>query len=332
MKNRTKISVLAIILCLVTACSLPTTFIATDQPQAPDYSNAAHWSALPFRKDAADDIPEQEVWISDSLKDVDVFYVYPTLYKKGDTWTAAMDDEKLNKRIDKLPVRLQASVFNQVGRVYAPRYRQANYKAYKDSPAMRKKVLNFAYQDVKQAFEYYMAHYNQGRPIIIASHSQGSNHTIQLLKDYFDNPEMKSKLVCAYMVGMAVDSSNYTFLKPCENANATNCYVTWSTYKMAYEIDSTKDASEILVGNVCVNPISWKMDGGVATSDGGVLLNLSREKTFTTTTLTHQNYLWAKTNMILFKRKKEMHLVDYNLFWHDIRANASLRVKHFLEQ
>lgn len=326
-----KVLLYFIVISLISACSLPENFVESNQPSAPDYSNPAHWSSLPFRQDAADDIPDTETWVSDSLKKVDVFYVYPTLYKKGDTWNADVNNEKLNKRIDKLPVRLQASAFNQVGRVYAPRYRQANFKAYKDETGKGQKVLDFAYEDVKRAFEYYMDNYNQGRPIIIASHSQGSNHTIQLLKDYFDSPEMKEKLVCAYMVGMAVDPSKYEYLEPCKDSNATNCYVTWSSYKTGYEIDSTKDASEILVGKVCVNPITWKMDNKEATTDGGILLSLSREKTFTTTAQIHDNYLWVKTNTILFKRKKELHLLDYNMFWHDIRANAAERLKNYFD-
>jgi hypothetical protein len=326
-----KYSLMILLGIITSSCSLPKEFIAADQPSAPDYSNPKDWSSLPFRKDAADDIPEQEVWISDSLKKVDVFYVYPTLYMKGKTWTADLNNKKLNKRIDKLPVRLQASVFNQVGRVYAPRYRQAHIDAYTNPKGNRDKALNFAYQDVKLAFEYYMKNYNNGRPIIIASHSQGSTHAVQLLKDYFDNPEMKSKLVGAYIVGIAVDSNKYTYLKPCDNPLETNCYVTWSSYKEGYEIDSTKDNSEILVGNVCVNPITWKINEEKATTNGGVLLSLSRKKTFTTTAQIHENYLWVKTNTLLFKRKKELHLMDYNMFWHDIRKNVETRVNEYFK-
>lgn len=317
---------------ITSSCSLPKEFIAADQPSAPDYSNPEDWSSLPFRKDAADDIPDQEVWISDSLKKVDVFYVYPTLYMKGKTWTADLNNKKLNKRIDKLPVRLQASTFNQVGRVYAPRYRQAHIDAYTHPKGNRDKALNFAYQDVKLAFEYYMKHYNNGRPIIIASHSQGSTHAVQLLKDFFDKPEMKSKLVGAYIVGIALDSNKYTYLKPCDHPNATNCYVTWSSYKEGYVLDSTKDNSEILVGNVCVNPITWKRSDEKGTTNGGILLNLSRKKTFTTSAQIHENYLSVKTNTLLFKRKKELHLIDYNMFWHDIRKNVSERVNEYFNE
>ncbi|HUH74964.1 MAG TPA: DUF3089 domain-containing protein [Chitinophagales bacterium] len=320
-----------LLLIMTTSCSLPKEFIAADQPAIPEYNDSANWSALPFRKDAADDIPDQETWVSDSLKNVDVFYIYPTLYLRGRTWTADVKNKKLNKRIDKLPVRLQASAFNQAGRVYAPRYRQAHVDAYKKNTKLGKVALDFAYEDVKAAFDYYMENYNNGRPIIIASHSQGSNHAIQLLKDVFDHPEMKSKLVGAYIVGMAVDSNLYTHLKPCENPTATNCYVTWSSYKDGYELDTLKDRSDILVGNVCVNPISWKINEEKMTTDGGVLLNLSRKKSFTSTAQIHENYLWAKTNTVLFKRKKELHLMDYGMFWQDIRTNSAARVKEYLK-
>ncbi len=328
MKN----SIFVFLLLIATSCSLPKEFIAADQPPVPEYSDPAYWSALPFRKDAADDIPDQETWVSDSLKEVDVFYVYPTIYRKGKTWTADLNNKRLNKQIDKLPVRLQASTFNQVGRVYAPRYRQAHFKVYKDYKYLKNEVLDFAYEDVKSAFDYYMKHYNNGRPIIIASHSQGSNHSIQLLKDYFDNPEMQSKLVSAYIVGMGVDSNLYTYLKPCYEPSATNCYVTWSSYKEGYKLDTAKDNSELLVGNVCVNPISWKINDEKMTTDGGVLLNLSRKKTFTTTAQIHENYLWVKTNTILFKRTKEAHLMDYGMFWQDIRKNSAARVKEYLKK
>ena len=196
----------------------PPIFNKQEQPQAPDYSKEKYWSALPFRKDKADLIPKNETWISDSLKEVDVFYIYPTLYMNGKTWNADVNNKKLNKRIDKFPVSYQASVFNSSARVYAPRYRQAIVDVFKDTTTPRKEVLDFAYQDVKSAFEYYLKQYNHGRPIIIAAHSQGSTHARNLLKDYFETPEMKSKLVCAYVVGFAMYPEEYKVLQPCASA------------------------------------------------------------------------------------------------------------------
>ncbi len=273
-------------------------------------------------------IPKKESWINDSLKDVDVFYIYPTLYMKGKTWNADVNKKKLNKRIDKLPVKYQASVFNATARVYAPRYRQAIVDVFKDSTSPRKEALDFAYQDVKIAFEYYMKHYNNGRPVIIASHSQGSTHARELIKDYFDTPEMKSKLVCAYVVGFAMYPEEYKVLKPCDDANETNCYVTWASFKDGYEYkDISKD---LLVGKVCVNPISWKMDTINAIGKGGFLLNASRKKLYHTEAKIHDDLLWVKSNMVIARKANILHLLDYNLYWYDIRQNVAERVKTYL--
>ena len=64
---------------------------------------------------------------------VDVFFMYPTIYtgEKGDNqWNAPVNDPAFNKRVDESTIKFQASVFNGVGKVYAPRYRQAHITAY----------------------------------------------------------------------------------------------------------------------------------------------------------------------------------------------------------
>ena len=300
-------------------------FKATDQPVALDYSSEKSWSCLPFRKDASDAIPKIEKWIDDSLKNVDVFYIYPTIYMKGKTWNADATNKKLNKKIDKYPVKFQASVFNQVGRIYAPRYRQAHIKSFYDSTENGKAALDFAYEDVKKAFEYYLRNYNNGRPIIIASHSQGSFHARRLLKDYFDTPEMKQKLVCAYVIGFGIYPEKYELLKPCNDALATNCYVTWSSFKKGY----TPENVNMLFGKICVNPISWKTNNEKATSKSGILLNLNRKKLFKSEVQIKENYLWVKTNMLIVRKINVMHLADYNLYWYDIRKNVADRVTEY---
>lgn len=323
------------LLLLLTICaflfsiskSLPP-FLENDQPKAPDYADSKNWSALPFRKDAADLIPKNENWINDSLKDVDVFYIYPTIYMNGKTWNADANNKKLNKRIDKYPVKFQASIFNQVGRIYAPRYRQAHIKSFYDSTANGKAALDFAYEDVKKAFEYYMKHYNNGRPIIIVSHSQGTFHARQLLKDYFDTPEMKQKLVCAYVVGFGIYPEKYEMLKPCQDATTTNCYVTWSSFKEGYKPKEV----DMLIGKTCVNPISWKINNEKATGKGGILLNVNRKKLFTSEVQIKDNFLWVKTNMIIVRKINVMHLADFNLYWYDIRKNVAERVNEYLKK
>lgn len=317
-------------LALSSACSpkLPT-FSATDQPAAPDYANPDHWCALPFREDAPDIVPYGETPISDSLKKADVFYIYPTLYSKGKTWNADLDDHTLNKRIDNYPVRLQAGVFSQTCRVYAPRYRQSHLDAFDEDPENGPKALEFAYQDVARAFQYYLDHYNQGRPIVIAGHSQGTWQARRLIKDFFDTPATKKQLVCAYLVGYAIHSDDYTSLTLRQQPNETQCYVTWSSFQDGYLYP--KMDKDLLVGDTLVNPLTWTTAEGWAQDYGGIFIGPEKEKRHFASARIEGDMLWVRTELPYFgDRKENKHLVDYNLFWDSIRENVAERVGAFL--
>ncbi len=319
---------LSVLLISVSVSAQLAAFNEADQPAAPDYSLEKNWSALPFHLDAADAIPSSEKWKNDSLKAVDVFYIYPTVYMSGKTWNADLSNEKLNKKIDNKPVRYQASVFNASARVYAPRYRQSAIKAFFTLQGEGKKSLAFAYEDVKRAFQYYLDHYNHGRPVIIASHSQGTYHARSLLAEFFDGTKLNNQLVCAYAVGYAIDDTMYQKLKPCENKSQTGCYVTWASYHKGYVPAITE-----LAGNVCVNPISWNRDTVAidkSKSAGGILFNFN--KSYKTGAQIHDHYLWVKTSIPFVRSFTNMHIADYNLFWYDIRKNVKERIDSFIKK
>ena len=196
----------------------------------PDFSNLAYWAAHPGKKNPSDSIPKRFQKQAYNAKDVDVFFVYPTSYldkTMPEGWNAQLNDTTINIYTDYSAILYQASVFNEVGKIYAPRYRQANILAYYPVTAADTvkaiAAFNLAYNDVRLAFEYYLANNNNGRPIILASHSQGSTHTIRLLKEFFDNKPLQKQLVAAYVVGMALDPSIFTNLKACTIPDQTGC-------------------------------------------------------------------------------------------------------------
>ena len=321
------LNILAFMLMAVIASAQ--TFDPAKQPAAPDYSLTSNWSALPFREDAADKIPSDEKWVDDSLKGVDVFYIYPTIYRNGKTWNEDLSKKRLNESIDNKPVKYQASVFNASCRVYAPRYRQAKLKAFYDK-VNGPKALDFAYEDVKKAFQYYLDHYNHGRPIIIASHSQGTRHARQLLKDFFDGAPLQNKLVAAYVVGFGFDESMYKTLKPCSNPTQTGCYITWASFKQGYEAPHSG-----LYNTVCVNPVTWNRDTiavDASKSMGAILLDFDKKYEGACATQIHKNYLWVNARLPLISGWKVLHIADYNLFWYDIRKNVADRVQAFLKK
>jgi hypothetical protein len=311
----------------------PKSFDPATAPAATDYSNPEHWSALPFRWDEADVLPKGETWISDSLKSADVFYIYPTIYTKGENWNADVENDKLNKKIDTKPVHFQASVFNESCRVYAPRYRQSHVAVFfEDSSADGTKALDLAYADVKAAFEYYLKHYNNGRPIIIAGHSQGSWHTRKLLQEYFDTTALKSQLVAGYIIGYTIREDMYESLSLCKGPDETGCFVSWMSYKEGHQPkwEAAKNTSS-------VNPITWTTDQAkVAASKnaGTVVLNLQKikpgESSAQVLAWKDGTILYVKTKSNLLRLLGNLHIADYNLFYQDIRSNVKNRLNVYL--
>lgn len=310
-----------------------TSFDKEIHAQAPDYSLSENWSALPFTEDAADLVVKGETWINDSLKDVDVFYVHPTIYQKGPLWNASLDMNKLNRKVDKYPVRLQASVFNASCRVYAPRYRQAVVKVFYERSEDGLKALDLAYQDVKRAFNYYIEQYNNGRPFIIAGHSQGTYHTRRLLQEEIDTTELLEKMIAAYVIGFAVNDSMYEKIRLCQDKSETGCFISWMSYKIGF-----KPSGWWFEGAQSINPLTWKSDTSeviIDDYDGTIVLNpnrhFSRPMSVKVTKL-EGDVLWVKTKAPWLRMMKNLHVADYSLFYRSIRENVKTRVDSYFEK
>ena len=298
-----------------------------------DYSKKESWAALPFNQDGADMIPKGLHPIADSLKGVDVFFVYPTNFMKGEAWNATIDDQVLNKEIEEKSMKNQASVFNASCRVYAPFYRQANIKAFYTTDTLSAiKAFGLAYQDVKDAFLYYLKYYNQGRPFIIASHSQGSLHSRMLLQEFVDGKDLAKQMVAAYIVGYPVSKNMYSTLQPCSAPEQLGCYVAWYSFKKDFIPENIhsfyKDA-------VCINPISWKADTistAFSQHQGMILLNFDNKQAQKVSAQVHDNICWVDVHHPLAKGFTNFHIADYNLYWYDIRKHVADQVKLFLRQ
>lgn len=298
---------------------------------APDYSQSACWAALPFREDAADETPKGISPTRDEEKQIDVFYVYPTMLNKGKHWNADVYDTNLNHRIETMPIRYQASAFNGSCRVYVPRYRQAHINAYysKDRRSADA-AFELAYSDVAAAFDYYLQHYNQGRPFILASHSQGTTHARRLAKEKIDGKPLAQQLVAAYLVGMPVIDTLYQQLRPCETPDQIGCFVSWMSYKQGYE--PRPDA--ILQGGININPITWRHDTEPSEPKahlGTILRKFDKKRRPTLSAQVRDGYLWVKSNNFLSKLFRDYHIVDYNLFWYNIRQHVAEQTYLYLD-
>jgi hypothetical protein len=304
----------------------------------PDYSNLAYWAAHPWKKDPSDSIPKplRSVYIGDSA--ADVFFIHPTTLTsaKDPRWNADIDDPELNTKTDYSTILYQASVFNDRCRVFAPRYRHAHLRSFFSPDSVSGKYFDTAYEDIKNAFLYYITHYNHGRPIIIASHSQGTKHAARLLKEFFENKPLMNKLVCAYIIGLPVPEKYFTSLKPCRDSLSTGCFVSWRTFKTGYTEPEFVAKEKFKVD--VVNPLSWSCDSGFYASSfnkGGILLKFNKLIPNAVSAEIHHNVLWTSKPNIFGKillKKKNYHAGDINLFYVNIRENVSQRINAYLRK
>jgi len=303
----------------------------------PDYSNLNFWASHPWKKDPADYIPlDIKVKNIDSL--ADVFFIHPTTYTDITMpmgWNADINDEAINKRTDNTTILYQASVFNFKCRVFAPRYRQANIKAFTTDKATADKAFAIAYEDIQKAFEYYLHYYNNNRPIIIASHSQGTLHAAKLLKEYFDGKILQKKLVCAYIIGLPVFTNYFKELQPCKDSSATGCFVSWRTFKEGYVPEFVQQEK---IKAYVTNPLSWKLDENFVPdtlNKGGILKNFNKVIPGLVHAQVHENILWVNKPEFfgnIFLQLKNYHIADYNLFYINIRENVNTRLQSYFKQ
>lgn len=309
-------------------------------PSAPDYTQFFFWAAHPDKLDAADLVPGNiGLQNLQQTAEVDVFFVHPTIYTDDQNpenpWNADLADTLLNQKVDQSTIKNQASVFNGIARIYAPRYRQAHLEIFFTGDSVIKSTaLDYAYRDVRKAFEYYLQNWNQNRPIIIASHSQGTLHATRLMQEFFDGTPLSERLVAAYLVGMPLKTSTFETIPPCTFEADTQCWMSWNTFKKGYYPARFAVTYEDALST---NPLNWRIDDVYASRDenvGGVLRKFDKIHPEVTDAQNHKGVLWSEKPYFpgrIFITTKRYHIADYNLFYLNIRENVKSRAMAYLK-
>ncbi|EQA38729.1 PF11288 family protein [Leptospira inadai serovar Lyme str. 10] len=307
-------------------------------PETPDYSKQESWAALPSIKDDSDEVPNSPEFknLQDQAK-ADVFFVHPTTFIKGEGWNAEIGGNLIVYGIS--PLKLQASIFNESARIYAPRYRQAVLYSFVDETGSGEQAFSIARRDVLSAFEYYLKHYNKGRPFFIAGHSQGSMMLISVLKEYLDKGKV-SNFVAAYLPGWSIRSSDFSNLKICRGPKDIGCYVSWNSKKWGSQLSDFALPAERYVGGICVNPVNWTLNSSETSKEfhkGGVGIGFSH---------VDRNYVRTKCQGEMLQvdlpsnpdyesrrgNKKNYHIADYGLFYLDVRTNIRERLEAYFSK
>ena len=312
-------------------------------PPPPDYRSADAWALAPIAL-RPDDPP------------VDVFFVHPTTFDGGRNWNGAIGDRGAARLLRTVMLPNYAGPFAGAGRLFAPRYRQASLftslTLFDDAIEARE----FAYGDVRAAFDAFLARSPRDRPIMIVGVEQGGTLAARLLTEVIGrDPALRRRLVAAYLIETVVpveDPGAQQGEPACVSPDQTGCVVAWISaswldFAKVHRIETRsivwngKGALEGLQGRrpLCVNPMLGmasdddapaRLNRGAANATGlewgarpGFLarqVSARCQDGILRVSRPRSDSLWRSGGWAERRRA-----APFNLFWADLEADAQRR-------
>lgn len=300
----------------------------------PDYSLKKCWYQVP-----------------DIIKDVDTFYIYSTAYVESSFNEGSPDYATL----DNLEMKMgalgeyvtNASVYEDSTNVFVPYYRQAGLRFAGEIKAktgnIDAAISGIPYEDISSALDYYFEHYNNGRPFIIAGHSQGSAMVKFVLKNYFkEHSDYYKRMVAAYAIGFSItpeDLAANPHLKFASGETDTGVIISWNTEGKKNVEENARNGA-LLPNGISINPLNWKLDETYAPAtenlgsfmlnekagryeitniDADAQVNIARGVIVT-------NAKAAPTTLTEFFGPASFHDDDYTFYYNNIKDNVAKRV------
>lgn len=282
-----------------------------------------------------------------------IFFIHPTSYITtfGDAhWNAPLDDKEADATARRF-VLSQASAFNAAGDVWAPRYRQANYGAFLTDKPAGDRALAAAYRDVAQAFDAFLTANPRG-PLILAGHSQGSRHLLQLLREKVAGKPVADRVAAVYAVGwpVSVEADLPALgLPACARRDQAHCIVSWQSYAEPADPSAVVETFERKVGYtgkprkgthmLCTNPVTGAFNGKAPASANIGTLD-AREQGKPPRLVKGVVPARCDTSGVLMIGEpvdmgpftlpgNNYHVYDYALFWGNVREDAQKRLAAF---
>ena len=309
--------------------------------KSPDYSKASSWCQIPA-----------------ITKDVDTFYILATEYmgfNAGDPDYATIDNAEM---VEGAPIQyaMNASAFADSTNVFMPFYRQSSLKyageIYKRDGNIDAAISGMPYNDITAALDYYFKHYNNGRPFILASHSQGSAIAQIVLKKYFkEHPEYYKRMVAAYVIGYAVTKDYLAanpHLKFATGESDAGVIISWNT-EGKRNVEENVTTCVLFPNAISINPINWKLDDTYAPASenlGSLVLN-EDNTAFEIGNVGADAKVIPSRGVVLTNAKIEpmpaelaavadeffgpdgRHESDYTFYYNNIKANVAKRIATF---
>ena len=268
---------------LIAASLLAMTFggtaIAQEAPAKNDYSKPENWLCRPGRTDdacaidltttvvAADGTLTKETWAANPKAAIDCFYVYPTV-SADPTPNSDMNAGNEERNV----VRQQFARFASQCRPYAPLYRQVTLSGLRAILAGGKVTLDegIGYEDVKDAWNYYMKNDNNGRGVVIIGHSQGSYVLTGLIGREIEGSPAQARVISAILMGASVPAVKgkgvggaFKTMPTCKSADQTGCVISFASFRSTIPPPANTLFGRVPGENmeaICTNPAA--LNGG----------------------------------------------------------------------
>jgi len=194
----------------------------------------------------------------------DVFYVLPTCVfawsdDNGVKHYNADPNNAAHRKAWQLSAELADTIFATNANLFLPYYRQSTFgtpdKASADVAAA------IAKNDVIESFNYYLTHYNNNRPFILAGFSQGAKMVVELLKN-MDDATYK-RLIAAYVVGYGITAADtlhadgtMQHIRLAQDSVSKGVTVCFNSVTNVEAINPSLCGKNI----ACINPVTWTTD------------------------------------------------------------------------
>ncbi|MGE3073410.1 MAG: DUF3089 domain-containing protein [Dehalococcoidia bacterium] len=179
---------------------------------------------------------EERTTVAAAETTVDCFYVYPTV-----STDSGVNSDLEPGAAERGVIIAQAAPFSSACRVFAPLYRQLTITALTSGKFGDATGVATAYGDVVAAWEYYLAHDNNGRRVVLIGHSQGATVLKRLIQDHIDSDAaVRGHLAAAFLLGTAVSvpsgsdvGGDFQNIPACGSATQMGCVIAYSTFNEA---------------------------------------------------------------------------------------------------
>ncbi len=318
-----KFSILALVAVVLgmSACN-------PDEPTNPDGSQ----STTDTDSTTVTDYSKSEAWfqtgkaINPDL--LDVFYLIPTA---GSDW---VDENGMNHHILDITnpdhraameqrFGIASPIFGDSTNLFSPYYQQITLEVWAGGEDSIKTYYPTAFADVKAAFDYYMANWNNGRKFVIAGFSQGAKGVKELVKTMTD--EQFALVQAVYVIGFPIlqedlDAANGDRFKPAQGADDLGVTISYNS------VDDENGISDIFRhSQMIINPANWSTDTEVAQVNDTVINYISKEHMVLFVDGVDPDPLFMPEAATLFP-KGCFHLLELPLYAPHLRENVKLRL------